>query len=150
MNARKHKFHLIALGSSTMKRVCRSTLQCEVYSLQHATEHGDRIRAAILELRKMLRLQYSDCRSLTDHLLIFVSRPMEDKRLAIEMTALRQALWVDDTPTSEAFIPFGDILRWIPTQLQLADCLTKSMKPKLLNDALASNEAIIKDEAPTE
>ncbi|CAE7367510.1 uxuA [Symbiodinium natans] len=96
------------------------------------------------------RLHYLSMQSLTDHLLIFVSRPMEDKRLAIEMTALRQALWVDDTPTSEAFIPFGDILRWIPTQLQLADCLTKSMKPKLLNDALASNEAIIKDEAPTE
>ncbi|CAE7249187.1 RE2 [Symbiodinium natans] len=165
VNAPKHKLHLVAFGSSTMKRVCRATLQCEAYSLQRATEHGDRIRATLLELqgklpslhdwsevapRKMLHLQYSDCRSLTDHLLSSVPRPVEDKRLAIEMTALRQALWVDETPTSEAFAPFGDILRWIPTHLQLADCLTKSMKPKLLNDALESNEAVVKEEAPAE
>ncbi|CAE7255946.1 RE2 [Symbiodinium natans] len=165
VNAPKHKLHLVAFGSSTMKRVCRATLQCEAYSLQHATEHGDRIRATLLELqgklpslhdwsevapRKMLHLQYSDCRSLTDHLLSSVPRPVEDKRLAIEMTALRQALWVDETPTSEAFAPFGDILRWIPTHLQLADCLTKSMKPKLLNDALESNEAVVREEAPAE
>ncbi|CAE7246083.1 RE2 [Symbiodinium natans] len=165
VNAPKHKLHLVAFGSSTMKRVCRATLQCEAYSLQHATEHGDRIRATLLELqgklpslhdwsevapRKMLHLQYSDCRSLTDHLLSSVPRPVEDKRLAIEMTALRQALWVDETPTSEAFAPFGDILRWIPTHLQLADCLTKSMKPKLLNDALESNEAVVKEEATAE
>ncbi|CAE7342176.1 uxuA [Symbiodinium natans] len=99
----------------------------------------------------MLHLQYSDCRSrsLTDHLLSSVPSPVEDKRLAIEMTALRQALWIDDTPTSEAFTPFGDILRWIPTHLQLADCLTKSRKPKLLNDALECNEAVVK-EAPAE
>ncbi|CAE7256170.1 RE2 [Symbiodinium natans] len=165
VNAPKHKLHLVAFGSSTMKRVCRATLQCEAYSLQHATEHGDRIRATLLELqgklpslhdwsevapRKMLHLQYSDCRSLADHLLSSVPRQVEDKRLAIEMTALRQALWVDETPTSEAFAPFGDILRWIPTHLQLADCLTKSMKPKLLNDALESNEAVVREEAPAE
>ena len=164
VNAHKRKFHLVAFGSSTMKRVCRSTLQCETYSLQHATEHGDRIRATLLELqgklpslhswselapREMLHL-HSDCRSLTDHLLSSMPRPVEDKRLAIEMTALRQALGIDDTPASEAFTPFGDILRWIPTHLQLADCLTKSMKPKLLNDALERNEAVVKEEAPAE
>ena len=138
-----------------MKRVCRATLQCEAYSVQHAAEHGDRIRAAILELqgelsslhswselapRTMLHLQYSDCRSLTDHLISSVPRPVEDKRLAIKMAALRQALWYDDTPTSEVFAPNGDILRWIPTHLQLADCFTKSMKPTLLNQALSANK----------
>ena len=37
-----HDMHLISFSSSTMKRVCRATLQCEAYSLQHAVEHGDR------------------------------------------------------------------------------------------------------------
>ena len=37
VNAPKHKLHLVAFGGSTMKRVCRATLQCEAYSLQHAT-----------------------------------------------------------------------------------------------------------------
>ena len=49
-NAKEHPMHLISFSSSTMKRVCRATLQCEAYSLQHANEHGDRIRASVLEL----------------------------------------------------------------------------------------------------
>ena len=78
-----HDMHLISYSSSTMKRVCRATLQCEAYSLQHATEHGDRVRAAVLEvqgklpmsphweeiaMRSMFHLQFTDCRSLSDHL----------------------------------------------------------------------------------
>ena len=58
-----------------MKRVCRATLQCEAYSLQHAKEHGDRLRTSVLEIlgklplhgeweevarRSMLHVQYSD------------------------------------------------------------------------------------------
>ena len=38
-----------------MKRVCRATLQCESYSLQHAIERGDRIRATITDLFGRLR-----------------------------------------------------------------------------------------------
>ena len=50
-NVTHHDMHLVAFNSSsTMKRVCRTTLQCEAYSLQHAAEHGDRIRDALLEL----------------------------------------------------------------------------------------------------
>ena len=71
-----HDMHLLSFSSSTMKRICRATLQCEAYSQQHATEHGDRLRAAVLEIlgklpvrgqweevarRSMLHVQYSDC-----------------------------------------------------------------------------------------
>ena len=47
-DATHHEMHLIAYSSSTMKRVCRATPQCEAYSLQHTAEHGDRIRSALL------------------------------------------------------------------------------------------------------
>ena len=49
----------------------------------------------------------------------------------------------------QAFAPFGDVLRWIPTHLQLADCLTKSMKPHLLNGVVASNTVTVLADAPT-
>ena len=139
---------LISFSSSTMKRVRRATLQCEAYSLQHANEHGDRIRASVLELlgqfpargegedvarRSLLHVQYTDCRSLSDHLLSSVPKQVEDKRLAIELAGLRQMLWEGDELSHQAFAPFGDILRWIPTHLQLADCLTKSMETSSFN-----------------
>ena len=125
----------------------------------NATEHGDRIRAAVLEAqgklpisphweevarRSMLHLQFTDCRSLSDHLTASVPRQCEDKRLSIEMAGLRQSLWEDDIPTHVAYKPHGDQLRWIPTHLQLADCLTKSMKP-LFNQTIDTNVAQVRD-----
>ena len=88
-----------------MKRVCRAALQCEAYSLRHVTEHGDRLRASVLEIlgkllvrgeweevarQSMLHVQYSGCRSLTDHLLPSIPKQIEDKRLSIELGGLGQ------------------------------------------------------------
>ena len=95
--------------------------------------------------RSMLHVQYADCRSLFDDFTPQVPRQVEDKRLAIEMAGLRQALWEEETPAHVAYHPHGDELRWIPTHLQLADCLTKSMKPLLLNHTIDSNLAHVKD-----
>ena len=163
-DAKEHPMHLISFSSSTMKRVCRATLQCEAYSLQHANEHGDRLCASVLELlgllpaqgewedvarRSLLHVQYTDCRSLSDHLLSSVPKQVEDKRLAIELAGLRQRLWEGDELSHQAFAPYGDVLRWIPTHLQLADCLTKSMKPHLLNGVVSSNTVIVLADAPT-
>ena len=41
--------------------------------------------------RIMLHLQFTDCRSLSDHLTAQVPRRVEDKRLSIEMAGLRQS-----------------------------------------------------------
>ena len=57
-----------------------------------------------------------------------------------------QSLWEDDTPTHVAYKPHRDQLRWIPTHLQLAHCLTKSMNPPLLvNQTIDSNVAQVRD-----
>ena len=61
------------------------------------------------------------------------------------MAGLCQSLWEDETPTHVAYHPHGDQLRWIPTHLQLADCLTKSMKPLLINQTIDSNIAQVRD-----
>ena len=65
-----------------------------------------------------------------------------DKRLSIELAGLRQTFWEDDIPSHEAFMPYGDILRRIATHL------TKSVKPRLLNEAICSNKVIVADRAP--
>ena len=87
-----------------MQRVCGATLQAEAYALQSAVESGDKIRALLCELfgkitiegdwhlacqKVMKHVYYSDCRSLTDHLQSEVPRKIQDKRLGIELAALR-------------------------------------------------------------
>ena len=55
-----------------------------------AVEHGDRLRCQICELAGKL---VTDCRSLSDHLLDEAPRKAQDKRLGIELAALRQGVW---------------------------------------------------------
>ena len=99
-----------------MKRVCRATLQAEVYALQSAIESGDKIRALLCELfgeitvkgdwhlacqKAMKHVCYSNCRSLTDHLQSEVLRKIQDKRLGIELAALGQGICRWRTDPSE-------------------------------------------------
>ena len=141
------KIYPISFSSTTIKRVCRATLQAEAYSLQAGMEAGDRIRALIAEMRGQIsslinwledskkvvpHLQFSDCRSLTDHLGITVPNRVQDKRLAIELSAMHQSYFEEDRRTWDKYPNGGDRLEWIATQTMVADCLTKNMKPTFL------------------
>ena len=150
----RHIAHVISYGSTTIKRVCRSTLASETYAMQTAVESGDRLRAIICELRgqlpnlkgwheetqkKMRHLWVTDCRSLSDHLNSQQINKVADKRLMIELMAMRQQLWENDIESFRLHSPHGDKLRWTDTATQVADALTKSMKPfqlfKLMEEA---------------
>ena len=148
-------YHVLPLGfsSTTMKRVCRSTLQAETYSLQSGIGSGDKIRALIAETKGCLRsrkdwesgmrscvphLQFSDCRSLCDHLDAETLAKVSDKRLGIELAAIHENLWQGPQRTWNIFPNGGDRLDWISTHTMLSDCLTKSMKPDLLLSVLRS------------
>ena len=62
-----------------------------------------------------------------------------DKRLAVELLALRQLLWERNGITTESILTdSGDIIRWVDTSRMLADCLTKSMKCDVLREVLAT------------
>ena len=41
---------VVSFSSTTIKRVCRATLQAETYALQNAQKAGDRVRALLAEL----------------------------------------------------------------------------------------------------
>eukprot|EP00435_Cladocopium_sp_Y103_P030202 s3523_g7.t1 len=104
------KIHLLQWSSTVIKRVCRSTLQAETLSLQLGSEDGEHMRQMLYVVKnKATDLNrtvnfigamddveiawYTDCRSLSDHLTNPNAAVVSDKRLAIDLTGLRQELW---------------------------------------------------------
>ena len=153
-------FHLIGHSSSTLKRVCRATLQAEAYSLQLGVEQGDVLRAALADMQGNLasgpswedsaakqfqHLWITDCKSLESALVRPLMGRIADKRLGIELAAMRQSLWrrissqsdaPDDLPEPAAAT---DLVRWTDTDCMIADPLTKVMEPIKLQESLDSN-----------
>jgi hypothetical protein len=153
----KGHFHIIGHASTILRRVCRATLQAEAYSMQLGVEAGDVLRATIAELHGRLdmhnweasaaafmrQIWFTDCRSLQEALVRPTMAKIADKRLAIEVASMRQSLWrtpgekesdslfVDSIPADAT-----DKVRWIDTEVMIADPLTKKMQPDKLQEAL--------------
>ena len=134
---------IVSFSSTTIKRVCRATLQAETYALQNAQEAGDRVRALLAELygygstgpdwhdasrRAIPHVMLSDCRSLVANLNTEVPSRVQDKRLQIELDAIRQSIFDGDGRRTAEVYPKGGV-DWVATATQVADGLTKSMKP---------------------
>ena len=129
---------IVSSSSTTIKRVCRATLQAETYALQNAQEAGDRVRALLAELygygttgpewhdasrRAIPHVMLSDCRSLVANLNTEVPSRVQDKRLQIELDAIRQSIFDGDgRRTAEVYPKAGDCVDWVATATQVADC----------------------------
>ena len=105
---------------------------------------------------------FTDCKSVRDTLCRSVMAKMADKRLQIEIAGLRQNLWrqpgeaigdptfLDEPPANPT-----DVVRWVDTDVMIADPLTKTMEPDKLVQALDTNnwdvsqpiEAVLKKRA---
>ena len=146
--------HLIGYSSTIIGRVCRSTLQAETYALSDGVEESMRLRAALADAhgvflrtdweyhtaRFMRNVWMIDCNSLNDHLRNPTFTKCSDKRLSIDLAALRQMVWL--TPDGELREKIGsdqpDMVRWIDTSCMVADCLTKRMRSDRLSGCLRS------------
>ena len=116
--------------SCATQRVCRSTFGAETAGCIEAVETGQYIRSYVQTIitGKLQRVEslaggrlkcITDCKSLYDHLhKEGVPKIPSDKRLAIDLSALRQSL---DLEKANDRTP----LFWVPTGFQLADVLTK-------------------------
>ena len=99
--------HLLEWHSTTIRRVCRSTLQAETLSMQLGSEECEHVRQLLYyaknnpdygnpsknyvkALDDMVCVWATDCRSLSDHLVNPGMTEASDKRLAIDLTSLRQ------------------------------------------------------------
>ena len=145
---------IVSFSSTTIKRVCRATLQAETYALQNAQEAGDRVRALLAELygsgttgpdwhdasrRAIPHVMLSDCRSLVANLNTEVPSRVQDKRLQIELDALCQPIFDGDgRRTAEVYPKGGDRVHWVATATQVVDCVTKSMKPAYMLKVLST------------
>jgi len=79
----------------------------------------------------------TDCDSLYEHLMSQRLNAIENKRLAIDLMALRQQIWErDGERTLEVDHSCGDYPRWIDTSVMLADPLTKYMSSDTLVSAM--------------
>ena len=116
--------------SSATRRVCRSTFGAETTACTEAVEEGQYVRSYVESILSgtlktvdslsghQLRC-ITDCKSLYDHLhKEGIPRIPTDKRLAIDLSALRQNF---DFEKIQDRAP----LYWVPTSYQLADILTK-------------------------
>ena len=138
--------------STTIKRVCRSTLQAETLSLLLGAEECDHVRFVLHGLtHEHGRLQdqwladaqdkipvswITDCKSLEQHLIQPGVNSVSDKRLAIDLCGLRQSVWRHEgetygDPLISDHLPANGTTKimWTSTDKMLADCLTKTMKP---------------------
>ena len=156
------RIHMLQWTSSVIKRVCRSTLQSETMSLQLGAEEAEHVRQLLHVVKNLavnpkpidnlvpgmdhLRvIWYTDCRSLSDHLQRSGSSDVNDKRLAIDLTSLRQDLWrgkqqLVGNPVYEDQLPSDRTLdcRWVDTATMLSDGLTKHMKCSQLIDTMTT------------
>ena len=116
--------------STANPRVCRSTFGAETTACSEAIELGQYVRSFVQTVLtgrlqrveglcgKQLRC-ITDCKSLYDHLhKEGVPRIPSDKRLAIDLAALRQYFKEEQQDERAP-------LYWVPTGYQLADILTK-------------------------
>ncbi|CAE7230957.1 GIP [Symbiodinium sp. CCMP2592] len=117
--------------SKAGQRVCRSTFGAET---QACVEGGQYLRSfyetvktgelVTIDRARTPLLCLSDCRSLYDHVhKEGVPRVPTDRRLAIDLAALRQNLRAEQWSTK---LPPG----WVPSGLQYGDILTKPSDPK--------------------
>ena len=79
---------------------------------------------------------YTDCRSLEEHVCQPGLHTVTDKRLAIDLSGIRQQIWRQQgeefgDPLLTDWLPSGGTTRllWTSTDRMVVDCMTKAMKP---------------------
>ena len=134
-------------------RVCRSTFAGETMACAEAVETAILVRGLVLsfmhgrlfnneEAAQFMEMHFfTDCKSLYDHIQKEgAPKPPSEKRLALDLAGIRQALREETREQWRRAYGSGDgrpdrplkaPLHWLPTGRQLADVLTKKMAPGL-------------------
>ena len=82
---------------------------------------------------------FADCECLLAHLISSNTKQVDNKHLAIDLSALEQLIWDNrDDCDEELDGSKGDYHRWIDTSAMLSDCLTKTMNSGRLNETLST------------
>ena len=151
IKGRTSEFSTLDWKSKASSRTCRSTFAGETMACGEAMEATLFLRSLFVSMRlgrsvkddeaaKYHNLHLlTDCRSLYDHIdRKRTPKAPADKRLAVDLADIRQTLMREarhqwhqrygDSGEQTPDKPFRPPLHWIPTEDQLADMLTKSMR----------------------
>ena len=91
-------------------------------------------------------LWLTDCRSLSDHLTNCSGGEVSDKRLAIDLTSLRQG---NPTYTDSLPADASTVVRWISTKTMVADGLTKAMRAEQLDALMKTGQLSVEFQNPS-
>ena len=164
----KNEGHIYMLSwkSTVLRRVCRSTLQAESLSMLAGYEDAEHLRGVLHGLYHehgprnpnwQIQAQdayvinkLTDCRSLSDHLMQQGLGEVHDKRLAIDISGMRQMVWrkkgedIGDPLFAEKPPEDGTTkVLWISTKTMLADGLTKRMDCDPLRHVMNGNPYVV-------
>ena len=118
--------------SKKLDRVTKSPSANEVMSVEDAADSGFMVASIIKELYDMEKLpvieQRTDSKSLKEHLR--TKKVIQDPCLRVDTACLREVVEIGEVHVT-----------WVPTELMLADCLTKKdASSDLLRKVLASGK----------
>ena len=149
--------HIISWKSALIKRQCRSTFRAETQGMGYGTEVGAHLRAVLTQLDGKFKYKdweehcaslhrhvwFTDCQSLHDYLKNPVPQGCEDKRLEIDLEALRDSLWfdADGNPKDDWIEDQRDKPRWIDTSAMICDPLTKAGNDKFHSRLVGTMES---------
>ena len=81
---------------------------------------------------------FADCESLFTHVISPNTKQVDNRRLAIDLSALKQLISDNRDDCDEFDGSKGDYPRWIDTSAMLSDCLTKTMTSCRLIETLST------------
>ena len=128
-------------------------MQAETQSTVHGTEAAIRIRAAMADMRGLQTRDWerssalsrklvalTDCDSLNKYIKNPAPAGVDDKRLEIDLEAMRQHFWEDFDGNPKDSLDEDPHMKlfWIDTSTMIADPLTKHMGSERLDQALDS------------
>ena len=123
LNMRSGKSSLITWQSQKLRRIARSTLSEETMACVKGIDHAVLYQGL---LEEVLAIKFPIA-ALTDNSSLiqatYSAKSVSDKRLRVDLTYLKS--FIDEQKVEK--------LVWIPSRLQLADCLTKNTKISVNN-----------------
>ena len=151
LDGEESDFSLIDWRSKCSQRVCRSTFAGETMACCKALEHSIYLRSLFISFADGRLVQekdcgayvpihcITDCKDLYDRLMREgTPKAPTEKRLAIDLAGPRQILMKEarhqfvkkhgDNQEPTPSMPCRPPIHWVPTELQLADILTKELK----------------------
>ena len=118
-----------------------------MHGLLHEHDHRDRSTWVVASMDEIDADFYTDCRSLEEHVCQPGLHTVTDKRLAIDLSGIRQQVWRQlgeefGDPLLTDWLPKNGTTRliWTSTDRMIADAMTKPMKPGPLCTAMEGAE----------